>query len=59
MNYRYIGEGRFLVSVPARDLTGEDVARLPDRLRRRLVSSGLYAPVYKAVKAVKEVKPDV
>ena len=45
MNLTYRGGGRFLIGVPARDLTREDVARLPDRLRARLVSSGLYVPV--------------
>lgn len=47
MKFTYRGNGRFLVGVPARDLTSDDVARLPDRLRSRLVKSGLYAPARK------------
>ena len=57
MNYRYRGNGRFLVGVPARDLDAGEVARLPDRLRARIKSSGLYEPVRppKADKATTEV----
>jgi hypothetical protein len=55
VTYRYRGDGRFLVGVPARDLTSDEVARLPERLRRRLVPSGLYVNV----KPAKEVKPNV
>lgn len=57
---RYVGKGRHLVGIPARDLEGDEVARLPDRLRRRLTASGLYVPVRPSqpVKA-KEVMPDV
>lgn len=55
MTYRYIGDGRFLVGVPARDLDADEVRRLPERVRRRLVPSGLYVPAPKARKAAKEV----
>lgn len=41
----YVGQGVGLIGVPARDLTVDDVARLPDRLIRRLTSSGLYRPI--------------
>lgn len=51
MSHKYRGDGRFLVGVPARDLTSDEVARLPERLRRRLVPSGLYVHV----KPAKEV----
>jgi hypothetical protein len=59
--YRYVGSGRWLVGVPARDLNGDDLARLPDRLRRRLTASGLYvaARPTKAANGRKEVEPDV
>jgi len=61
MTLRYQGGGRFIVGVPARDLTSEDLARLTDRLRARVVRSGFYVPVRpaKAVKAATEVKPNV
>ena len=49
---KYRGGGRFLIGVPARDLTRDEVARLPERLRSRLVASGLYV-----VSPTKEVKP--
>lgn len=58
--YRYVGDGRALPGgVPARDLTSDDVARLPERLRSRLVPSGLYEPVIQPTKKVQEVKPNV
>ena len=46
---RYIGRGRFRPGIPTTDLTPSDLARLagadgPDRLRARLIASGLYAP---------------
>lgn len=52
-SYRYRGQGRYLVGVPARDLTADEAARLPDRLRARLVKSGLYE-VVRPPKADKE-----
>ena len=57
MNLRYIGGGAFIVGIPARDLTSEDIARLPGRLRRRAEKSGLYAPVRPA-KAMKPKEPE-
>ena len=52
--HRYTGEGRYLVGIPARDLTREDLARLPERLRQRLEASGLYVPVTRSTKQIKE-----
>lgn len=52
--YRYVGPGHH-VGVPARDLTAEEFGRLPGRLRRIVVKSGLYRPA----KAAKEAQPDV
>lgn len=54
MRMRYVGKDAFHVGIPARDLTREDIARLPDRLRRRVEKSGLYAPV----KAMKPKEPE-
>lgn len=54
---RYRGDGRWLVGVPARDLNGDDLARLPERLRRRLVPSGLYAPATKPPVRAQEDQP--
>ena len=51
---KYRGRGRFLVGVPARDLTSDEVARLPEHLRRRMSASGLYEAV-KPPKAEKGV----
>ncbi|HUT76771.1 MAG TPA: hypothetical protein VM285_03740 [Polyangia bacterium] len=59
MNYRYVGDGRCLVGVPARDLDGEDLARLPERLRHRIKSSGLYVPVTKKAAKAAEVAAHV
>lgn len=61
MTMRYQGGGRFLVGVPARDLTSEDLARLTDRLRARVRRSDLYAPVppIRAKKPTTEVEPNV
>jgi len=62
VKYRYVGDGRWLPGIPARDLDGDDVARLPVRLRRRLTASDLYAapqPARRTESATKEVKPDV
>lgn len=57
MTMHYRGGGRFIVGVPARDLTSDDLARLTDRLRIRVNESGLYAPVspIRPRKAAKEV----
>ena len=52
--HRYIGEGRHHVGIPARDLTRDDLARLPGRLRQRLEASGLYVPVTRKPKQPKE-----
>lgn len=47
---RYVGKGRFIVGIPAEDLTDEDIAKLaakrgvkPADLRKQLEESGLYA----------------
>lgn len=50
----YQGRGRFIVGVPARDLSPGDIARLagserPAALRARLIATGLYAPARKEV----------
>lgn len=44
MTLSYRGQGRFLVGVPARDLSADEIRKLPERLRARLIPSGLYAP---------------
>jgi len=43
IRYRYLGGG-FLIGVPARDLTADDLAHLPIP-ERGLLQSGLYAAV--------------
>jgi len=47
----YIGRGRFIVGIPATDLTAAQVAALarkrgeqPSALRARLIASGCYIP---------------
>jgi len=40
----YIGEGRWLPGIPARDLTAEEVETYD---RKALLASGLYAPTSK------------
>ena len=41
---RYTGDGQYLVGLPTRDLTEEDVAMLTEEDQQRMVESGLYAP---------------
>ena len=60
MEYR--GRGRFLVGVPARDLSDEEFQRLPAVLRERVQRSSLYRavrPVKAAKAAGKESEPNV
>lgn len=49
---RYRGKGRFIVGVPATDLTSDDIARLagpvnPAKIRVALIATGLYESVPK------------
>lgn len=39
---RYVGDGSFLLSVPARDLTAEEWAALTDEQRSAVLYAGLY-----------------
>lgn len=46
--YRYIGKGRYLMAVPARDLTAADLADVQERegiTRATIEASGIYEPV--------------
>lgn len=46
--YKYIGEGRFMMSVPARDLTAADLLEILERegiTHQDVEASGLYIPV--------------
>jgi hypothetical protein len=40
--YRYRGDGTFLVGIPARDLTSDDVSALDAAAIEAIESSGLY-----------------
>lgn len=41
--WRYLGEGRaWVAGAPARDLTADEWERLPEAVRARCVSTGLY-----------------
>ena len=55
---RYRGKGRFVVGVPATDLSADDVARLggadPAAFRARLIKTGVYAPALPEKPAPKE-----
>jgi len=44
IEFRYIGGGGYLPGIPARDLSAEEVARLP-MTEQELVASGLYEKV--------------
>jgi hypothetical protein len=50
---KYVGDGRWLVGVPARDLSSDELARLPDRIRVRIKKSGLYEPARAPKEAAK------
>lgn len=46
--YKYVGDGRFVMSIPARDLTAADLLDILDRegiTHRDVEASGLYLPV--------------
>jgi hypothetical protein len=46
--YKYVGDGRFIMSVPARDLTAADLLEFLDRegiTHQDVEASGLYLPV--------------
>ena len=45
MKFRYIGNGEYYNSIPARDLTDEDYAALSDEQRRLVDSGKLYERV--------------
>ncbi len=51
---KYVGNGRYIQGVPARDLTEEEVAELSMARRRALVKSGVYKMPRKKRKRVKE-----
>ncbi len=57
-DWQYRGQGRYIVGVPARDLSAAEVAQLPERTRARLVKSGLYVAI-RPVKVEKEVDAHV
>lgn len=40
--WRYVGRGEFVAGVPTRDLTGDEVAELPEDLRGRVENSFLW-----------------
>jgi len=47
---KYVGKGRFVIGIPDRDLTDEEIEALaakrgkkPAELRKELIESGLYA----------------
>lgn len=42
---RYVGEGKFLPGIPARDLSVDEWAALSDEVRGVCLSEGMYAPV--------------
>lgn len=46
--YRYVGDGAYMMGVPARDLTPADLAEVERRERiteAEIAASGLYAPM--------------
>ena len=49
MKMKYIGNGNFLIGIPARDLSADEVKRLG---KDRLEKSGLYAEQKRKPKAV-------
>ena len=49
IRYRYIGKGRYLMAVPARDLTAADLIDVLERegiTRGTIEASGIYEPVW-------------
>lgn len=38
----YVGNGHYLVGVPARDLTDEDIAAVEGFTKKQLIATGLY-----------------
>lgn len=42
MTVKYIGDGAYFHGVPARDLTDEEFAALPEAQQQALLASGLY-----------------
>lgn len=52
---KYIGSGGFVVGVPARDLTDDEVKLFG---KARLLASGLYAEIYHRQKPAREIPPE-
>lgn len=44
MTIKYVGNGSYFAGIPARDLSDEEFAALPENHQQALLSSGLYAP---------------
>lgn len=42
MRAKYIGDGEFLLGIPARDLRGDEFDNLTDAQQQRVMESGLY-----------------
>lgn len=44
MTIKYTGNGNYFSGIPARDLTDEEFAALPEPVQQTLLDSGVYVP---------------
>lgn len=44
MTIKYTGNGNYFAGIPARDLTDEEFAALPESVQQTLLDSGFYVP---------------
>lgn len=57
MTVKYTGDGAYFPGVPARDLTDEEFAALPEAQQQALLNSGLYTQEAAPARAKKAATP--